>query len=629
LFSRKQFQEKQYKEITSNYFKSEMTNLNIVELIENNPITRLSNVYQSRLLNKITRNFNTDEQKLFVASFYSYLNFDSKTELVIDLDNVWEWLGFSKKHKAKMLLQNNFILNTDYKILVLRAEQKDSDKKQHGGHNKETFMLTINAFKRFCLKADTKKADKIHEYYIKLEETLHEVINEETNELKLQLEEVKNEFTAKQNQNLSIIENLKKEKNIEKHKILLREFATAGAMVYILRVKSYENGEYIIKIGESRRGIEGRFNEHKSNYEEAILLDCFLVKRSRDFEKFLHNHKDIRLNQVTTLQGHERERELFLVGKELSYGMILNVIKKNINQFNDIDYSTLFNELDSIKSMLSNQTTPMSQQNTSNQSTNDNIIQQLLDNQALLLDKITSLEKTNKEILQKLSASQTKITTGFEAPRPTLGPRLQKINPETLQLIKVYETVSECMREDSKNKRPSIEKAIRDNITYNGYRWAYVDRELDPNTITNLQPTKITKAQSLGYIAKLNASKTQILNVYLDRKTAAINNNYQSNSALDNPVKNGTITNGHFYMLYDKCENELKNAFSVQTPILYKDGVGQYDGQNNLLREFICKYDCIKSLQISDKTLAKALDKEVSYNGYYYRSLGSKLQCIS
>lgn len=605
-----------------------MTKLDIVELIENNPIKKLSNAYQNRLLSKIKNNFNTEDQQLFLASFYSYLNFDSKKDFIIDLDNVWEWLGFSYKHKAKILLERHFKVDLDYKYLNDNKSENEIDKKKHGGHNKETIMLTISTFKHFCLKACTKKADQIHEYYIKLEETLHEVINEETNELKLQLEEVKNEFTTTKNQNLSVIENLKKEKSIEKHKILLREFATAGAMVYILRVKSYENGEYIIKIGESRRGIEGRFNEHKSNYEEAILLDCFLVKRSRDFENFLHNHKDIRLNQVTNLQGHERERELFLVGKELSYGMILNVIKKNINQFNDVDYSIIINELESIKSMLSNQT-PLPIQNTLQPSIDNNIIKQLLDNQSLLLDKITSLEKSNKEILQKLSASQTKLTTGFEAPRPTLGPRLQKINPETLQLIKVYETVSECMREDSKNKRPSIEKAIHENIVYNGYRWAYIERELDPNTIINLQPTKVTKVQSLGYIAKLNATKTQILNVYLDRKTAAINNNYQSSSALDNPVKNGTITNGHFYMLYDKCEDDLKTAFSVQDPILYKDGVGQYDGENNLLREFVCKYDCIKSLQMSDKTLAKALDKEVSYNGYYYRSLGSKLQCIS
>ena len=34
-----------------------------------------------------------------------------------------------------------------------------------------------------------KKADEIHEYYIKLEETLQEVIQEESTELKLQLEQ--------------------------------------------------------------------------------------------------------------------------------------------------------------------------------------------------------------------------------------------------------------------------------------------------------------------------------------------------------------------------------------------------------------------------------------------------------
>jgi hypothetical protein len=49
-----------------------------------------------------------------------------------------------------------------------------------GGLNKETFMLNIKTFKKYCLKAGTKKADEIHEYYIKLEES---------NELKLQLEQ--------------------------------------------------------------------------------------------------------------------------------------------------------------------------------------------------------------------------------------------------------------------------------------------------------------------------------------------------------------------------------------------------------------------------------------------------------
>ena len=61
-------------------------------------------------------------------------------------------------------------------------------------------------------------------------------------------------------------------------------------------------------------------------------------------------------------------------------------------------------------------------------------------------------------------------------------------------------------------------------------------------------------------------------------------------------------------------------------PLLYKDGVGQYDSDNNLVREFACKYDCIRMLRMSDKTLAKALDKGQLYEGSYYRKVGSKLQ---
>ena len=74
-----------------------MTELNIVELIEKNPITKLSNNYNNKLLNKIKEKFNEEQQKLFVSSFYCYLNYDKNKDFVIDLDNVWKWLGFAQK----------------------------------------------------------------------------------------------------------------------------------------------------------------------------------------------------------------------------------------------------------------------------------------------------------------------------------------------------------------------------------------------------------------------------------------------------------------------------------------------------------------------------------------------------
>ena len=73
------------------------TELNIVEIIESNPITKLSNTYNVRLLEMIKTSFSENEQQLFITSFYCYLNYNKEKDFVVDMDNVWKWLGFSTK----------------------------------------------------------------------------------------------------------------------------------------------------------------------------------------------------------------------------------------------------------------------------------------------------------------------------------------------------------------------------------------------------------------------------------------------------------------------------------------------------------------------------------------------------
>ena len=94
-----------------------MQELNIVELIEKNPISKLTNVYNNKLINKIKENFTSFEQQLFVSSFYCYLNFDKNIDFVLDLDDIWKWLGFQQKVKAVALLEKHFKLDIDYKNL--------------------------------------------------------------------------------------------------------------------------------------------------------------------------------------------------------------------------------------------------------------------------------------------------------------------------------------------------------------------------------------------------------------------------------------------------------------------------------------------------------------------------------
>lgn len=436
--------------------------------------------------------------------------------------------------------------------------------------------------------------------------------------LEKQLEDAKNEI-------IQIEETHKNELDTkvqrEREQILLREFKTICGMVYIIKVKTHPDGTYVVKIGESRIGIQERYNECKLKHGNVLLLDCFAVNKSKDFETFIHKHEYVRINQVNDLPGHDDERELFLIGKRLSYKTLLNVINNNLKYFNNSDTNKLELEIEKLKLMLEMKST-----------NNDNLlIQELVQSVKQLSCQINNLEKTNQEIMEKLNSTQTKTTTGFNEPLVTLGPRLQKINPETMIIIKVYESVAECLKEHNfKIKRPSIDKAVTENTVYNGFRWAFVDRNLDPNVLYNILPTKQTKIQNLGYIAKLNTEKTEILNVYLDRKTAAGLNGYASSSALDTPVKNASLTNGHYYLLYDKCPQELIDTFEKKygEPILYKDGIGQYTNENQLVKEFICKYDCIKQLKMSDKTLTKALDNNILYNNFFFSRIGSKMKWI-
>ena len=585
--------------------------IDIVNLIESNPITKLTGNYQSKFVEKVKNTFTNYEQQIFLSSFYCFLKYDSKNDFVIDLDNVWKWLGFQQKYHAKYLLEKQFTIDCDYKIFA--PEHSGANKGKRGGHNKEIIMLNVDTFKKFCLKAGTKKADEIHEYFIKLENIIFEITKEECDELKQQLQQL--EYTK----NKEVEDKLKQQKILEREKILLNQYGTIGSIIYIIKVKTFENGQYIIKLGESRRGILNRYNEHKSKYPECLLLDCFSVSNSKDFESFIHNHENVRLNRVNDLEGHETELELFLIGKNLSYQSLLNIINNNIKYFNN-NTNKLELENKQLKMMIE-----------MNKTNNDNpLIHELIKTVKQLTIRIDNLEKTNQILVEKITSTQIKVSTGFNEPLVTLGPRLQKIHPETLQLIKVYESVSEAMKENSDIKRSSINKAVVENTIYRGFRWLFVDRELDQNVIHSCPPTKQTKVQNLGYIAKLNNDKTEILNVYIDRKTAAQLNGYESTSALDYPVKKLTITNGHYYMLYDNCEEELKEDFENKhgVPHLYKLGIGQYDLNNNLIHEFSCKYDCIKGLSMSDKTLKKALEENKSYNGYLFKELPMKLTVL-
>ena len=365
--------------------------INVVELIENNPITRLSNECNNKLLNKIRDKFTNTEQQLFVASFYCFLNYQ-KTDFVIDLDNIWVWLGFNQKYAAKRVLEKNFTVDVDYKYSIPSlGSQKNTTR---GGSNKEKIMLNIKTFKLLCLKTGTTKADQIHEYYINLEETLFETLVEESCELKLQLEQKDIQIQTQS----TIAE---EDKVLLREKTILEQFTKNTQCVYYGIIDdTNDRNEKFIKFGNSNNLVD-RVKTHKHNFTNFRLVNAFKVDNK------LHVENGIKIHPI-------------LIEKRRS--MVVN----GLNQTELLLHDITFEELDAIiKEIIKG-------------------IEYSPENFAKLLDENTKLKKDYAILLHKQNLSDNVLPTieSITSLRNILSsPPDNKLSQKTRKFVKLKDNL--------------------------------------------------------------------------------------------------------------------------------------------------------------------------------------------
>jgi hypothetical protein len=317
-----------------------METLNIVDLIEKNPISKLSDTYNNKLLTKIKANFNEMEQQLFISSFYCYLNYHPSNDFVIDLDHVWKWLGFSTKQKSLLLLEKNFTLNIDYKKLLNQEVEQEFKEKKHGGHNKEIYMLNIKTFKLFCIKADTIKAREIHGYYIKLEEILQEIVEEETNELKLQLEKKDNIILeikqTTEEEKCTIKNNLIKEKQRAVENAIIIQFPVNTECIYFGTIdNSNDLCEKLIKFGHTN-DLGTRILDHRKKYNNFILVNAFRVQNKVEIENLIKQYPKIK-KQIRNIEINGKTKT-----EIIAYDLTNFTIEKLTKHIKDIIHSKTY-----------------------------------------------------------------------------------------------------------------------------------------------------------------------------------------------------------------------------------------------------------------------------------------------
>lgn len=82
----------------------------------------------------------------------------------LDLEDAFPIIGYKRKDYAKKQLQHkklNLVENRDYKIYL----RNQPEEKKHGGHGKETILLTSRAFSQLALNAGTDNSIALRDFF--------------------------------------------------------------------------------------------------------------------------------------------------------------------------------------------------------------------------------------------------------------------------------------------------------------------------------------------------------------------------------------------------------------------------------------------------------------------------------
>ena len=645
--------------------------LDIIKLIEKNPLTRLSKVYQDKLVNKIKEEFTDSQQQLFVASFYCYLNHNCTTDFIIDLDDIWKWTGFSRKDNAKTLLKKFFVENVNYKIVFLQSQEN-----LKGGRPTEQILMTVNTFKKFCMKAGTKKSDEIHDYYIKLEEIMHNMFDEQTTDLRKQISESNGNMLLKEVQH-------KKELKMKRHNTLI-EMLKSKRCIYVGEIE--ENT--FIKIGSSQE-VDYRAGRLQKTYGEMIFLEVFecqnfretefsilkdstirknlykksikldgsgqfeVVKLTKNFtyndlitivKKYVDNDAQMFMSPEQLLEKHRIDREMDFDKKKLEYDFLMTAMNNNklMNNVN-IQQMILKKIEDIVSQKQSDESGTKPKKKILDSTTKPKKPTKIIINPEFLSNE--SDEESDKEPIKEsnensdiqteseLSASDDeeqneidKVIAGANKNvKPPQGRKIQKIDPNDItKIVAVYDSMMYLLRspENSKLNRYGIQDAIAENTVYQGYRWNFVEKGDDPN-ISKAKPTNALKKEyKTDVILQLNSTKTAILASYCT-KISLITELGITKGKLNKIIQEKLKFGNCYYIFHKDCPKELLKDFDCPTTRTIKTAQSKQIMQINPITKAEYVFNSFDEIQLKvgfkKRTIQKAIETNTVYGGSIWK----------
>ena len=140
------------------------------------------------LYNRIESIATSDDELGLVRNLYMYLGYDQDEQFVVDLDNVWVYVGFESKVYTKKKLQRHFDLNTHYKSIQTHHISKASNTENIREYTRTKIFMTPNAFIDLCIVSNTSRANQVRKFYSAMIRVRNEYVKQEHKRLVEKLE---------------------------------------------------------------------------------------------------------------------------------------------------------------------------------------------------------------------------------------------------------------------------------------------------------------------------------------------------------------------------------------------------------------------------------------------------------
>lgn len=271
-----------------------------------------SNDINEHLTIELMQTLDCDDKELFVKHFHLYLIYGTDpTKFVVDLDDVWQWLGFSRYDVAKRVLLKNFVEKEDYEVFHPKVENP------LGGRPKDYIRLNVESFKSLCIMSETVKGKQTRRYYSKIESAFFKIMEKQSQMAIKEMEEEK----------LRVMVEMKQQKQHEIQKKLI-ETNKNTPLVYILKIQETDENNFIIKIGETD-DIEKRITSLRQEYKDCVLIDVFPCFRPHAVEQYILHRNDVSKHRFIAT-------ETIKISEDFKYTDLLKIIKKNLNSFDNL-----------------------------------------------------------------------------------------------------------------------------------------------------------------------------------------------------------------------------------------------------------------------------------------------------